>query len=62
MRPPSVLDIREIVSKDYPRVQIMDRYFPARPEPYYSFWRRIEATWMVFTGKADALRWPFQEK
>lgn len=30
---------------------------PARPEPYYSIFERWKAAWLVFTGKADALRW-----
>lgn len=34
------------------------RYAPARPEPYHSIFQRWRATWLVFTGRADALVWP----
>ena len=33
-------------------------WVPARPLGYQSFISRIKCTWMVFTGKADALVWP----
>lgn len=33
------------------------RYVPARPLPWYSIEQRWRAAWLVFTGKADALRW-----
>jgi len=33
------------------------RWVPARPLPYYSWIQRWRAAWLVFTGKADALRW-----
>lgn len=33
-------------------------WVPARPLPGY-FWReRFRATWLVWTGRADALIWP----
>lgn len=34
------------------------RYVPARAEPLYSVTQRWRATWLVFTGRADALVWP----
>ena len=35
-------------------------YVPARPlAPSWDRWRAI---WLVFTGRADALHWPGQEK
>lgn len=33
-------------------------WYPARPEGLHSFGSRIRLAWAVFTGKADALRWP----
>ena len=36
------------------------RYVPARPEGFWSLSHRIRATWLVWTGKADALLWPGQ--
>lgn len=35
-------------------------YEPARPHGLYSLRNRIRLAWMVFTGEADALLWPFQ--
>lgn len=33
-------------------------YVPARPEGFSSLTYRIQATWLVWTGRADALVWP----
>ena len=33
---------------------------PSRPYGLYSLRNRVRLAWMVFTGEADALRWPFQ--
>ena len=33
---------------------------PVRPYGMYSLRSRFSLAWMVFTGKADALRWPGQ--
>lgn len=32
----------------------------ARPEPYYHWTMRWKAAWLVFTGKADAVKWTGQ--
>lgn len=32
-------------------------WIPARPEPYWSFWERLQQAWDVLTYKADALYW-----
>jgi len=32
----------------------------ARPEPYFSWKKRWQLAWLVFTGKADALVWKNQ--
>lgn len=31
---------------------------PARPMGFSSWRRRLRATWLVFTGQADAVVWP----
>ncbi len=33
------------------------RYVPARPVGYPTWRARLRATWLVFTGRADALLW-----
>jgi hypothetical protein len=35
-------------------------WFPARPMELSSIGHRLRATWLVFTGRADAVEWPFQ--
>lgn len=35
-------------------------WVPARPEGFASITYRLKATWLVFTGQADALVWPNQ--
>jgi hypothetical protein len=39
-------------------VNINGRWVPARPLGFQSFFSRVRCTWLVFTGKADALVWP----
>lgn len=36
------------------------RYVPARPLGFQSWPSRWKATWLVFTGRADALMWEGQ--
>lgn len=33
-------------------------WYPARPLAFASVFYRLKATWLVFTGRADALIWP----
>lgn len=40
------------------QVEIRGRWYPARPVGFASIWYRIKATWLVWTGQADALVWP----
>ncbi len=37
------------------------RIVPARTHRTYTLAQRLRATWLVFTGRADALIWPGQE-
>ena len=49
------------VSKTIPTInetEIGGQWMPARPLGYYSLASRLRLAWMVFTGKADALKWP----
>ena len=36
-------------------------YVPARAHRTFTLAQRMRATWLVFTGRADALIWPGQE-
>lgn len=36
---------------------INGRWVPCRPIGYFTIWGRVKATWLVLTGKADALVW-----
>lgn len=38
--------------------QVDGKWVPARSEGYASLRHRISVAWEVFTGKADAIRWP----
>lgn len=33
-------------------------WFPARPQTTFGVRARLRATWLVFTGRADAVVWP----
>jgi hypothetical protein len=43
-----------------PTVELNGVWQPARPFGFYSLRERFRLAWMVFTGQADALRWPGQ--
>jgi 2-polyprenyl-6-methoxyphenol hydroxylase-like FAD-dependent oxidoreductase len=48
--------------KEGPQAQVKGGdWEPARPYGLYSLRNRFRLAWMVFTGEADALRWPFQK-
>ena len=38
--------------------EIDHKWVTARPLGYYSLSNRIKLSWLVFTGRADALIWP----
>lgn len=42
------------------QVNIHDAWVPARPLGFASLSYRLRATWLVWTGRADALVWPGQ--
>jgi hypothetical protein len=63
MKYPNIVSVRSIIenaSQNQARVPPGMAWVPARPCGYPSFWHRLKAAWLVFTGKADALRWDGQ--
>lgn len=60
MRIPGVVHADDLL-KDWPRSGFPDgRMALSRPEPFYSIRERLRVTWMVFTGRADAILWTDQ--
>ena len=57
---PSLLRLADLVHDYRCQVETEDGgiWVPARPLGFYSIWSRLKLSWMVFTGKADALLWP----
>jgi hypothetical protein len=55
MRYPSIVGV-ERVMKDI-QTLVGERWVRARPRGTPSFRSRLKATWLVFTGRADALIW-----
>ncbi len=56
MRMPGIIHINSL-AEPWAQVLINGRWHPARPTPYSSPLQRIKAAWLVFTGRADALKW-----
>lgn len=56
MRDTSIVHVNTILKNDV-AVLIDGKYVPARSEGFSSWRYRLKATWLVFTGKADALIW-----
>jgi hypothetical protein len=59
MRYPSIVGV-ERVMKDI-QTLVGERWVRARPRGTPSFRSRLKATWLVFTGRADALIWEQSE-
>lgn len=58
MRCPSIFKIeRLIIIAQENSVGTEFGYFPARPITAFGIKARLRATWLVFTGKADAVTW-----
>mgnify|MGYP001610755592 CR=1 FL=1 len=68
MRDNLIVNAYELRNSDWPERQISGASeharncycAPARPEGFASIGYRLKATWLVFTGQADALIWPHQ--
>jgi hypothetical protein len=46
---------------NHTQVSVGNKWVPARPLGFYSVITRFKMAWLVFTGKADALVWPFNQ-
>lgn len=57
MRDNLIIHIHSLAERPWPEKEIEGRWVPARPEGFASPWYRLRATWLVFTGRADALIW-----
>ncbi len=57
MKYPNILSVSDVKSSRDLH-EINGEWVPARPVGYPSFASRIIAAWLVFIGKADALKWP----
>lgn len=62
---PGIYDVRDVVTIARQTTREIytvggSGWVPARPLGLASVWHRIRATWMVWTGRADALTWPGQ--
>lgn len=58
MKSPNLISMYGIKNLMDSQVEIQGEYVPARPLGFDGLLHRIKLTWMVFTGKADALIWP----
>ena len=59
MRDTAITTLRNVVDgAACNQTEINGKWVPARPMGFHSIWYRLEATWLVFTGQCDALRWP----
>ena len=60
MKDPDIIYMTQewVKGLDEVTTEIDGRWVPARPLGLSSIWYRLRASWLVFTGKADALRWP----
>jgi len=56
---PNIMTVKEVLwlSENAAAGLPDGRYVPARPMGWPTFGRRMKAAWLVFTGKADALKW-----
>ena len=57
MKYPSLIGAVTLTKNDT-QANINGNWVPARPIGLQSFRSRLRCTWMVFSGKADALVWP----
>lgn len=53
---PKLLDITQTVT-----MRVNDEWVPVRPISTNNIQTRLKATWLVFTGKADAVVWPAKQ-
>ncbi len=59
MRTPGIVTLKNVIEgANSTHAEINGRWVPARPLGYRSWRYRLKATWLVFTGRCDALKWP----
>lgn len=60
---PTVYSVNRLLSvlvDNHTQTEVSGNWVPARPLGYPSIWNRLRATWLVFTGQADAVKWEKQ--
>lgn len=59
---PNIVDVIQVVHNAKTTAAGLPdgRWVPARALGFQSLRYRLRATWLVFTGRADALTWPGQ--
>lgn len=60
---PNIISVRSVIetaSQVSTRIPPGMAWVPARPLGFPTFRHRMKATWLVFTGRADALTWEGQ--
>lgn len=62
MRMPGILWQSNFESPTNTQTCVKGVWVRARPLPYYSIINRLRATWLVFTGQADAFIWNLLDK
>lgn len=61
MKYPNIYEVRALVSvASTNQTNVKGKLVPSRPMGYPSLRHRLRATWLVFTGRADAVVWPGQ--
>ena len=60
MRSPAIRQLEDVVKTNVTTKLPDERWVPSRSVGLHSWRYRLKATWLVFTGKADALLWPGQ--
>lgn len=61
MKYPSIVHVSAVIeSAKTTAVEVNGKWVPARALGFQSSWSRLRATWLVFTGRADALIWEAQ--
>lgn len=59
MRSPNLFAVQSLVRMaSENQKQINGKWIPARPLGFSGFRYRLKCAWLVFTGRADAVRWP----
>jgi len=58
MKYPSIIHLYNLSVLYENQTEINGKWIPARPLGFPGLWQRLRASWLVFSGKADALLWP----